>query len=172
MAIIIDTNCFANVFSKSSEKHEEFKPVLDWILYGKGFVIYGGDKYKAELRKASKYLKLINLLKDVGKVHLGDDSKINRRQAEIEKSNNDKSFNDIHILSICLETKCILVCSEDTTSIPFITNSKHFNKGEKKPVFYTSRKNKSILCDNYVNEIHKPLCKINRVLAQKIEKIL
>lgn len=170
MAIIIDTNCFANVFSRTSEKHNEFKPVLDWILYGKGFMIYGGDKYKEELKKAPKYLKLINLLKIVGKVHIGDDFKINERQKEIDKNNFNKLFNDTHILSICLETKCIIVCSEDTTSIPFITDTKYFKTGEKKPVFYTSSRNKTILCDKYVHEIHKPLCKINRVLAEKIEK--
>jgi|SRR5690606_30001945 len=172
MAIIIDTNCFANVFSRKSEKHEDFKPVLDWILYGKGFMIYGGDKYKEELKKAPKYLKLINLLKNVGKVHIGNDQKINAKQAEIDKDNTDKLFNDTHILSICLETKCILICSEDTTSIPFITNPKYFKRGETKPAFYTSSRNKSILCDNYVNDIHKPLCKINRALAEKIESTL
>lgn len=168
MAIIIDTNCFANVFSKSSEKHSEFKPVLDWILFGKGFLIYGGTKYKEELKKASKYLRIIRLLKEVGKVHLGDDAKIDIIEKSIEKENISKHFNDIHILAICLDTKCVLVCSEDTTSIPFITNPKYFEKGIKRPTFYTSKRNQNILNDAYVNDCHKPLCKINKSIALKI----
>jgi len=172
MAIIIDTNCFANVFSKSSDKHLEFKPVLDWVLYGKGFLIYGGTKYKKELQKSYKYLKIIRLLREVGKVHLGNDDNIDRLEKEIEKDNSSKLFNDIHLLAVCIDTKCILVCSEDITSIPFITDPKYFEKGVKKPTFYTSKRNKNILCDKYISDCHKPLSKINKDLALKLEKNL
>lgn len=169
MAIIVDTNCFANVFSRKSEKHPEFKPVLDWVLHGKGFFVYGGTKYKNELLKASKYLKILGHLKDAGKVYIGNNENIDRLEKEIEKENTDKLFNDIHILAICLDTKCILVCSEDTTSIPFITDSKYFNKGDKKPLFYTSKRNKNLLDDKYVNNCHKPLCKLSKRNASMIE---
>ncbi len=172
MAIIIDTNCFANVFSKTSEKHLEFKPVLDWILFGKGFLIYGGSKYKEELKKASKYLKIIRLLKEVGKVKIGNDDNIDDLERKISSENTSKLFNDIHILAICLDTKCILICSEDTTSIPFITDPVYFKKGEKKPAFYTSKRNQNILDDKYINTCHKPLCKINKEFAMKIERTL
>ncbi|WP_333661533.1 hypothetical protein [Chishuiella changwenlii] len=172
MAIIIDTNCLANVFSKSSDKHNEFKPVLDWILKGKGFLIYGGSKYNEELKKTPKYLPILRLLKDVGKVHKGNDDNIDNIENSISKTNTSKLFNDIHILAICLDTKCNLVCSEDTTSIPFITDPKHFGKGNIRPNFYTSSRNKDILDDKYVNQCYKPLCKINKEIAKKIEQSL
>ena len=59
MAIIIDTNCIANVFSPKTANHSEFKPVLEWILLGKGLMIYGGSKYREELKKTAKYLPII-----------------------------------------------------------------------------------------------------------------
>ena len=54
MPIIVDTNCFANVFSRNATRHNEFEPVLNWILRGKGKLIYGGTKYKTELKKSYK----------------------------------------------------------------------------------------------------------------------
>ena len=44
MCIIVDTNCFAPVFDRKSEKHNQFAPVLEWIISGKGKLIYGGSK--------------------------------------------------------------------------------------------------------------------------------
>lgn len=45
MAIIIDANCLARVFDKTNIEHDEFVPVFDWIVNGKGKLIYGGSKY-------------------------------------------------------------------------------------------------------------------------------
>jgi hypothetical protein len=59
MCIVIDVNTLASVFNPETEKHEEFSPVKRWIEGGKGFVIYGGTKYKAELQKTFRYLRLI-----------------------------------------------------------------------------------------------------------------
>ncbi len=67
MCIIIDTNAFAPVFDRTSQNHAEFKPVLDWIVSGKGKIVYGGTKYKLELGKAYKYLKLFAEFKKINK---------------------------------------------------------------------------------------------------------
>lgn len=168
MPIIVDTNCFANVFSRNSARHNDFKPVLDWILYGKGLLVYGGTQYKNELKKANKYLAIFRFLKESGKVINGDDSKIDEIQSQIEKKNTDERFNDIHLVAISINTKCILICSEDTTSIKYVTNKKYFPKNTNKPVYYTSVSNKNLLCDNYVDDSLKPLYKIKKKIADKL----
>lgn len=168
MPIIVDTNCFANVFCRTSQKHKHFEPVLKWIIGGKGQLVYGGTKYKKELTKAPKYLTFFRLLKESGKAINGDDSNIDKIEAEIEKMKDTDVFNDAHLLAISLDTKCYLICSEDTSSIPFVTHKKYVPKGAMRPVYYTSEKNSDLLCDKYVHADLKPLCKINKELALKL----
>jgi hypothetical protein len=172
MAIIIDTNCFANVFSPKSTRHPEFKPVLEWILVGKGIMIYGGTKYKDELRRAPKYLPIIRLLKDVGKVFEGCQDTIDELQAKVEEINDDKNFDDPHLPAISVATKCKLICSEDIRSIKYVTNRKYYPKGFSTPSFYTSSKNKSLLTDKNVDKSLKPLCKMNKLDSERIKNIL
>lgn len=168
MPIIIDTNCFANVFSRTSKKHAEFEPVLSWIIEGKGLIIYGGTKYKQELKKAKKYQTIFRFLKEVGKAVNKSDIDIDRFQKEIEKLKESETFNDVHLLAISVVSKCRIICSEDAKSIPFVTNKKYFPPGFQKPVYYTSLKNKKLLCDRYVDGSLKPLCKVKKSIAQKI----
>lgn len=168
MPIIVDTNCLANVFSRNTVKHEDFEPVLNWILYGKGILIYGGSKYKAELKKANKYLKIFRLLKEVGKAFSGNDNNIDNIQTEIEKTKETEKFNDVHLVAISIDTRCRLICSEDSSSIKYVTDKKYFPKGFAKPVYYTSVCNTDLLCDKYVDDTLKPLCKIKKSLAEKI----
>ena len=172
MPIIIDTNCFANVFSPKSNKHNEFKPVLEWILIGKGIMVYGGSKYKDELKKTPKYLSIIRLLKDVGKVLEGCSETIDRLQEQIESQNDDDDFDDPHLPAIVLATRCRLICSEDTRSIEHVTNRKYYPTRFSSPSYYTSSTNKSLLTDKYVDKSLKPLCKMNKIESERIKKLL
>lgn len=162
MALILDTNCFANVFSPKSEKHNEFKPVYDWIVSGKGILVYGGSKYKEELKKAVKFLKLFNLLKDSGKTYEGNCNNIDRLMAEVSGKISDKLFDDPHLPAIVLETKCVIICSEDHISIPFVTNPILYPKGFNIPKYYTGLKCTKLLTDKYVDDCFKPLCKMKK----------
>lgn len=172
MAIIIDANCIANVFSKKSANHEEFKPVLNWILLGKGLMIYGGSQYKKELAKTSKYLPIIRLLKDVGKAIEGCKEDIDKYQEKVEQLRDNMDFDDPHLPAIVVVTKCKIICSEDTRSIPYVQNGKYYPKSFTTPVYYTSSKNKDLLTDKYVDNSLKPLCKLNKFESERITKLL
>ncbi|AEV31403.1 hypothetical protein Oweho_0383 [Owenweeksia hongkongensis DSM 17368] len=172
MAIIIDTNCIANVFSKKSDNHENFEPVLNWILHGKGLMIYGGTKYKQELSKTSKYLPIIRLLKEVGKAVEGCKEDIDKYQKKIEDLRDNKDFDDPHLPAIAIVTRCKLVCSEDTRSIAYVQNGKYYPKGFSTPVYYTSIKNKNLLTDKYIDNSLKPLCKLNKSMSETVSKLL
>lgn len=172
MAVIIDTNCLANVFSRKTAKHDSFKPVLNWILLGKGIMIYGGTKYKKELSKTNKYLPIIRLLRDVGKAIEGNDHEIDKYQIKVEELKDDNDFDDPHLPAIVVVTKCRIICSEDTRSIPFVSDGKYYPKGFSTPVYYTSAKNKNLLTDKYVDNSLKPLCKLNKLESDRISKFL
>jgi len=47
------------VFNPKNERHNEFKPVSDWIDKGKGRIVYGGSQYIAELKEMPNYLYLL-----------------------------------------------------------------------------------------------------------------
>lgn len=169
MPIIIDTNCLANVFNRSSDKHSEYEPVLDWILSGKGLVVLGGTKYLDELKSNSKYLKIISYLKDLKKVLMGDQQKIDELQAQIEEACPDPDFDDPHLVAIVIDTKCQIICSEDKRSISFVKKPELYPKGMKRPVYYTGAKNKKLLCDKY---IHKDLLqKCNHLKTEEEKKL-
>ena len=76
MCIVIDTNTLALVFKKETIGHIEFKPVLDWILTGKGKMIIGGDIYLSEIRKAG-FFNMIIELKKYNKITKLSDSEVN-----------------------------------------------------------------------------------------------
>jgi hypothetical protein len=172
MAIIIDANCIANVFSKKSAKHKDFKPVLNWILLGKGLMIFGGTQYKKELIKTAKYLPIIRLLKEVGKAIEGSAENIDEYQATVEKLRDNMDFDDPHLPAIVVVTKCRIICSEDTRSIPYVQDGKYYPNGFTTPVYYTSAKNKDLLTDIYVDKTLKPLCRLNKLNSGRILKLL
>jgi len=66
--IVIDVNSFPSVFDSSSSDHSEFCHVLYWIKkQDKACFVYGGTKYKNELKRMINYLKIINEFKKIGK---------------------------------------------------------------------------------------------------------
>lgn len=172
MAIIIDTNCFANVFNRKSVNHQQFKPVLEWVVKGKGIIIYGGTKYISELRKTPKYLPIMRLLKEVNKVHIGNREAIDELQATIEVNRVDVDFDDPHLPAIIINTKCRLICSEDKRSIAHVRNSSLYPTGFQVPSYYTSARNTNLLCDKYIHSDLKPLCKLKKEHMNCINRLL
>lgn len=175
MAIIIDTNCFSHVFNGSDKRHQDFVPVLDWIIKGQGFIVYGGSKYIQELKKCRKYHKVFNLLKDLKKVlYLKEkDRYIDKKMEELYDKYGNEDFDDPHLPAIALATKCKLICSVDTRSMPYVKSSKMYPKGYTPPQYYTGKKEKHLLNDNNIDqrllEYRKTL---NKTQKEAIEKVI
>lgn len=152
MAIIVDTNCFSRVFCRNNKEHEEFAPVLEWILNGKGFLVYGGSKYKQELKKCKRYLHFFNMLKSAKKAFAFDDDAIDKLQLKYEKLIDDPDFDDPHLPALVRVSKCRLICSTDLRSIPFVTNPDFYPKRFHVPQFYCGKKNESLLTDDNIDD--------------------
>lgn len=172
MAIIVDTNCLSHVFNRKDEKHEIFKPVLDWIIYGHGFIVYGGTKYNEELSLCKKYLKLFILLKSIGKaIEFRDKCQlIDSITKRLEEKYGNKDFDDPHLPAIAQVTKCRIICSTDTRSIGYVRNSKMYPKYYSLPIYYTKIEDKVILIDRNIDE--RLLCyrkNLNKSLKQFFE---
>jgi len=168
MCIVLDTNAFGQFFDSTNKNHLEFKPVLNWVVSGSGKLVYGGSKYKAEMKEAHKYIKFFTLLDKAGKLVKLNDAKVDNLHTKVRALEPCKKFDDPHLIAIILESKCQIICTNDKRAIPYIKKAMFYPKGIKKPKLYTSKKNIALLCDKYTAAICKPC---NR-LPKKVVKIL
>ncbi|RSD34188.1 MAG: hypothetical protein CI953_1041 [Methanohalophilus sp.] len=154
MCIIIDINTFGAVFNPESSNHDEFKPVFNWIYKRNGKVVYGGTKYKKELKNAGeRYLEIFLNLKRVHRAVEVDQEKVDKRQDEIESKVSVKKFNDAHISAIVAASKCKLICSLDSTAHPFFTDKRLYPKDISVPKIYSRRSHEHLLCDRHIAKI-------------------
>lgn len=152
MAIIIDTNCFSRVFCRKNKEHEDFAPVLEWVLHGHGFLVYGGSKYKQELRDCMKFMHFFNMLKTARKAFTFDDDEIDKLQAEYEKMIQHPDFDDPHLPAIVRVSKCRLICSRDFRSVPFVTDPALYPKRFHVPQYYSSKRDAWLLTDDNIDK--------------------
>ena len=153
MCIVIDTNVFSSVFHDTSPDHQEYKPVKDWITTGRGFLVYGGSKYKKELKNARKYLAIFGELQKQGKVKQVDHSLVDQHQRKVERIICDKNCDDTHLIAIFRVSSCCLLCSNDKRGDRFIKNRSLYLQHQKPPSIYRSKKHRRLLCDRHIVNI-------------------
>lgn len=168
MCIIIDTNCFAAVFNRTSEKHSEFAPVLNWIICGNGKAVYGGTKYRNELTKAKRYLRIFGLLKQCHRLIMVNDNEVDIEQKRVESIIMQPDFDDPHLAAIVIVSRCKLICSEDVRSIPHVTNISLYARRSHVPKYYTGLRNKRLLCDRNIPERYSPFTRNTKEIAGRI----
>lgn len=174
MCIVIDTNTLASVFDKYSENHDVFKPVFEWIFNDKGKIVFGGSKYKSELKKSYRYLKLFGQLSKINKIVEINDYEIDCYQAILEEKIKHRDFDDPHLVSILHISKCKLICTNEKRAIPFILNKDFYDKGFK-PKIYSRKSNCNLLNINNIATICLPCNKLNKqqlLLASKTTEII
>jgi len=171
MCIIIDTNTFSSVFDRTSGDHHNFSPVLNWIIEGEGKIIYGGSKYKLELRTAAKFLKLFGQLKRSRKVIEVDEAEVDKYQADLEIIERHKDFDDSHLVAICYVSKCRLICSVDKRAFRFLTRKDFYPQNSPRPSIYSGNKNSDLLCRKYFAPICEPCERLNKENARLLRSI-
>lgn len=167
MCIIIDTNTLALVFDKTTKGHDEFKPVLDWIFKGKGKVVYGGTKYKLELKK---YLALFKELNTANSAVNIDDLKVDEAEFVASSMINNKDFDDQHLVGLLTVSKCKLICSNDKRGYPFFRHNLFFNPASNKPKIYSGRRNSGLLIDRHIAVVCHPCSTPNAIQKQILSK--
>lgn len=155
MCIIIDANTFSSVFDSKSDDHMEFVPVLNWILNGKGKVVYGGTQYRDELRVAKRYLGIFGELKKARKVVELPTETVDAEQQRIENLVVHHDFDDPHLIAIISVSGCRLVCSKDTRAYPFIKNRDLYARPSLRPKIYSGARNSRLLRDSNIAQCCK-----------------
>lgn len=152
MCLIVDTCTFTAVFNPKNKNHAKFRPVNRWILYGKGKMIYGGEKYNKELN-GSFYYGILSELKRARKLVKVDDAEVDEKSKYLKGRVPDDKFNDEHILALAIVSRCCVICTDDKEALPFLQNRALYPKDMKLPKIYRSAKNASLCCDKHIVKV-------------------
>lgn len=169
MCIIIDTNVLAEVFKEDSKNHNDFKPIKDWIINGKGKAVLGGSKYLEEIKK--NYLNFFLQLKIAGKAIFISNDLVDTEQSIVDNMIQHVNFDDQHLVGLLRVSKCKLICSSDKRAYPYFTNSIFFTPAFNRPKIYSAIKNANLLCDTNIAEICKPCSQTTKKQKVLIEKL-
>lgn len=169
MCIVVDTNVLASVFKTSTANHAQFKPVRDWILDGKGKIVFGGSKYLDEIK--GSYLSFFLQLKKAGKaVFVGTDL-VDIEHQKVQQMIVHPDFDDPHLVGLLRVSGCKLICSLDSRAFPFFQHSLFFKPATSKPRIYSKLSNSNLLCDKYIADLCRPCLATTKHQKQLIGKI-
>ena len=149
MCIVLDTNTLPLVFNTECADHSEFAPVMRWVSKGKGFLVYGGTKYKKELKKMSRYLKLVRLLRDAHKAYEIDRSEVDKHARNITVMTRGTRCNDQHLIAILAVSGCMLLCSQDSRADEFVKDSR-FYQNKRPRIYRRAAQAKQLLSDKFI----------------------
>jgi hypothetical protein len=151
MCLIIDANTVSSVFNPKAQEHSRFIPVLNWITAGRGCIIYGGTKYKQELKKTGyEYLRMIGNLSRQGRVVILPTRPIDSYAAVLKIRVPAKEFDDEHIVAIVAYSGCRVVCTNDKASHPYLQRQDLYPKGVKRPKIYSAASHFRLCCDDHL----------------------
>jgi len=145
MCIVIDINALSMVFNSSNLRHSEFTDVKQYIESRLGVVVFGGTKYKAELAKTGRYLRLLRLLRDAGKAISILDDAVDTIEVNVTALTKNTDCDDQHVIALLGASRCPLLCSIDNRSFTFVKDKSLYPKGNPVVRIYTSSRNKKLL---------------------------
>ena len=168
MCLVLDTNVFGAFFDPTNVKHNDFLPALTWVVKGKGKLVYGGTKYKTEMKAAKKYIRIFASLQRAGKMVLLSDADVDGHEAELIRIEPNRDFDDPHLVAIILASECRIVCTNDKRALPYLKRSEFYKGKVKKPKIYQSIRNISLLSDKNIADICLPSSKLNKNQAASL----
>jgi hypothetical protein len=107
MCIIVD----ASVMGDLAAPTDDGKPVLNWLLRGKGGLIVGGH-LTTELARSSRLRATFVVLNQAGRLHRLDDSKV-REVTEQIKTRDVCCSDDWHLIAVTIISGCRLIFTRD-----------------------------------------------------------
>lgn len=164
MCIVVDTNCLGRVLNRKSAEHDEFKPVLDWILDGKGTFVIGGSTYLGE---AIGYLKIFAELAKVNKIVDINKQQVDDQEAWAAAQIQHPDFDDPHLVALLRVSGCKLICSLDARAYPYLKHELFFSPAARRPRIYNQRGNADLLSDANIAEC----CTARKVTVKEKETL-
>ena len=171
MGAVVDSNTIPVVFNRKNSDHEDFKPVLCWIVKGKAKLVVGGTVYMNELAKMESYLRLVAELGRLRKIYRADDHDVDVCQSNIRKQEAASDFNDSHIVALLSVTRCRIFCSRDARSFKYIQDPRFYGQKVDRPKIYTNvghKPKRAILCDHNLCPNCEPHIQLSQAQIQSL----
>jgi hypothetical protein len=140
------------VFNPTSQNHEKYIPILDWIAHKNGKIVVGGSKYKRELRSHKSQSILAEYERSRKLVKISDYA-VDKIAADIKRAVNDKNFDDEHLVALVSVSKCKVICTDDKRAYPYLKRNDLYPHGVKRPRFYQTARNASLCCAKYAADV-------------------
>lgn len=145
MCIVVDINTLVPVFDESCDLHPDFVHVKNWIESGRGYLVFGGTKFKQELQKTYRYLRLIRQMKEAGQALAVRDDVVDAEEARVKNRTEGTDCDDQHIIALLGASRCPLLCSADKRSYKYVRNRDLYPEGMPRVRIYSSKRNRSLL---------------------------
>jgi hypothetical protein len=100
MCVIVDTCCISKVFNPKAKEHIRFALLYAWINGKNGRLVYGGTKYKREIRPMRDFLQLLLNYDRQGKVRRVADSEVDAFAQKAKEKVPEDNFNDEHLVGM------------------------------------------------------------------------
>ncbi len=163
MCIVIDTNTIVAMFDTSNQEHAKFRPVLDWIVSGKGKIVIGGSKYREEVFiKIRKYNRFLNYLRIKRKIVEISTEEVDLAEVRIKSLESSPDFDDAHLIALLDVSGCMLICSKDERAYPFLKKMELYQRRSDRPKIYRSSQNADLLCDANIAPCCEPKVLLNK----------
>lgn len=146
MCIIIDACTFSRVFNKDDV---DFEPVRQWLVGGKGKMVFGGSSYAKELAQLGRYVSLVAELTRQGKTTVLDKAAVDAGERRVRGMESSPDFDDPHLVAIIEESGCRLVCTLDARADRFILDRRFYVKA-RRPSIYRARSHRHLLRDSNI----------------------
>ncbi len=146
MCLVIDACSFHSVFSLDPTRSARFKPIVRWLEFGKGKLIYGGTKYAKEIC-GSNALKILAELDRRGRLVRFENSRVDKLATKMKAQEPSKKFNDEHLVALVALSKCCVVCTDEEEAIPFLKRADFYPKKVSPPSIYRNENHAHMCCN-------------------------
>ena len=109
MCVIVDADVASQVFA--SPPLEAFRPVADWLLRGKGMLVYGGQNAR-ELSRVQAAATVVRQLRLAGRAHHEDDEAVDAETGRLQGGGLCVS-DDPHVIALARVSGARTLCSHD-----------------------------------------------------------
>lgn len=155
MCLLLDVNSLSPFFNETDPNHNNFSDAKLWITDGNGKLVFGGTKYKEELKRAGKYLRIFAALEKAGRIVMIDDETVDECEEIVRGIEPSAKFDDPHLIAIIRVSRCRILCTNDERAIPYIKENRFYPKSVKKPKLYRYKSHRSMLIEKNIAEICK-----------------
>jgi hypothetical protein len=118
-------------------------------MTGRGKIIFGGSKFKKEIR-GSRFLKILTEFEKLHKLVSVPDGQVDKLGRELKEKVPDRKFNDEHIVALVSLTRCCVVCTDDDEAVPYLKMRELYPQGMKRPKIYRTARHAPLCCNEHV----------------------